>query len=298
MFVFKLKVGGTEFFKLEENIFTKLTGKKSPYYVEQKDTVKHHAVCPACDNPLLIINLHVDREYENESGESKQAPLHARHIKYDVPNLAVYDEEAYLECPYANPSSSLSRTKRMPGKASNEILMLLKAFPDAIALVLSKSLGIFVEEALFESMLKIFKKEEGHLFRFVNKYNLPYSFAYMADRQDLWRQRIDVWNSETGKEIAKAIKDNSQWTWVNDKGFIVRKQGFKPSVRTEFYFTDIVVIEKNDVKTLQFDFVIEQACNDIHNEVFRKTISFDDFFYYNLINKRMRFIDVITRNGL
>ena len=298
MFVFKLKVGSTDFYKLEENIFTRMTGRKSPYNVANEDTIKHHAVCPGCDNPLLVINLHVDREYEDESGESKKAPLHARHVKYDVANLADYDEEAYLECPYANPSSSISRAKRKPGKTSNEILALIKAFPDAIALVLSKSLGIFFEEELFESMLNTFKKEEGHLFRFVNKYNLPYSFAYMADRQNLWRQRIDIWNSDLGKEIAKTITNSSQWTWVNDRGVIVRKGGVKPSVKSEFYFTDIVVVEKDDVKTLQFDFLIEQTCNGEHDEVFRKTISFDDFFYYNLVNKRMRFIDIIRRNGI
>ncbi|MDO6534825.1 hypothetical protein [Alteromonas stellipolaris] len=296
MFVFKLKVGSTDFYKLEENLFTRITGKKFPYYVEYKDSVKHHAVCPACDNPLLIINLHVDREYEDESGESKQAPLHARHIKYDVADLATYDEEAYIECPYANPSSSISPTKKKPGKASNEILQLIRIFPDAIALVLSKSLGIFIEEGLFDSMLKTFKKEEGYLFRFVNKYNLPYSFAYMADRQDLWRQKIDIRYSDTGKEIASAIKNNSRWTWVNDKGYIVRKQGITPLVKTEFYFTDIVVAEKNGIKTLQFDFLIEQTCDGEQDEVFRKTIPFDDFYYYNLINKRTRFLDIVRRN--
>lgn len=298
MFVFKLKVGAPDFFKLDENTFTRLTGKKLPYYVEHENTIKHHAVCPACDNPLLIINLHVDREYENESGEANKSPLHARHIKYSVLDLAEYNEDAYLECPYANPSSSLSRTKRKPGKNSDEILTLIRDFPDAIALVLSKSLGIMLDVDLFESMLRVFKKEEGHLFRFVNKYNLSYSFAYMAGRQSLWQQKINTRNSDIGKEISAAIKLHSKWTWVNDKGLIVRKQGVSSIVNTEFYFTDIIILERDQIKTLQFDYVIEQVNDGEKIEIFRKKIPFDDFFYYNLVSKRMRFIDAVKNIGL
>lgn len=298
MFVFKLQVGGSEFHKLEENTFTKLTGKKPPYYIEHQNTVKHHAVCPACNNPLLIINLHVDREYDDEVGKSKKAPLHARHLKQSVENLAEYNEEAYLECPYANPSSSLSRTKRKPGITSDEILDLIRYYPDAISLVLTKSLGVIFEVDLFESMLRIFKKEEGHLFRFVNKYNLAYSFAYMSGRQRMRKQKIDIWNSEIGRDIADEIKNRSQWTWVNEKGQIVRKKGVTSDINTEFYFTDIVVSEIDGIKRLQFDFVIEQD-NQVDNiEIYRRTIPFDDFFYFNLINKRKRFIDVVKKVNL
>ncbi|OCW96222.1 hypothetical protein [Alishewanella sp. HH-ZS] len=295
MFVFKLKVGGSEFYKLEENIFTKLTGKKSPYYLEHHNTVKHHAVCPACNNPLLVINLHVDREYDDEVGKSKRSALHARHVKYSVDNLADYNEEAYLECPYANPSSSLSRTKRKPGTTSDEILELIRYYPDAISLVLTKSLGVIFEVDLFESMLRIFKKEEGHLFRFVNKYNLAYSFAYMSGRQSMWQQKIDIRNSDFGRDIADAVKIKSLWTWVNKKGEIVRKQGVSSIIKTEFYFTDILVTDVDGIKRLQFDFVIEQDNQVEQIELYRRTIPFDDFFYYNLINKRQRFIDVVKK---
>lgn len=285
MFVFKTIKDSRQFIKLTENNFIEATKRAFPYYQTVQNEVKHYAYCPDCNNPIVIVNLHVDKGMIDENKRTVQT-THARHVKRDVEGIGKYDQAAYDECPYANPISSISKEKRIQGPKSNEILELVKSFPDVIDIVLSKDIGISPSEELFRNMLKTFKQEDGHLYKYINKYNIPYAFAYMSDSQNLMKAKIN--NNTIGNDIIKSIKDNSKWCDIK-YSTIFRKNWVTGFVNICFYFSEFGVEKIDGIKNQKFTLVINESYQGEENELFRKEIIFDLFYYYNLINKRIRY---------
>ena len=96
MDVFKASVGeGKAIAISRENYFMETKGME-PYVVERNGHRMFYAVCPRCDNPIQLIGLN-----RRESDAGYRRP-YGRHVGHDVSGVAVYDETAYLECPYSN----------------------------------------------------------------------------------------------------------------------------------------------------------------------------------------------------
>jgi hypothetical protein len=289
MFVFKVKKGSRQFIKVTENNFNESTKRKYPFVQTIKDKKRHFAYCPACENPVSIVQLYVDKEMIDEN--KRHVSMHARHIKYDVTDIGEYSQEAYDNCPYANPTSTTSTTKRSSGTTSDELLYFIKSFPDVLDIVMKRDVGIAPNENLFKEMLQTFKDEEGHLFRYVSKYNLPYAFMYMANNQNLMLSKINT-SSDIGKELYTKINANSQYCTVSKYGSVFRKKDITEFINISFYFTNFEIDEINGEKYQKFSLVIIEECNKIETEILRKEIKFDQFYYYNLVNKRYRYIEI------
>jgi len=289
MFVFKVKKGVKQFIKVSENKFIDATKRKYPFYQTVKGEKRHFAYCPACENPVSIVQLHVDKEMVDEN--KRQVSMHARHLKHNVEGIGEYSQEAYDNCPYANPASMTSTARRESGKVSDELLYFIQKFPDALDIIMKRDIGIAPSEELFKNMLTTFKEEEGHLYRYVTKYNLPYAFMYMADNQNLMLSKINT-NSDMGKKLLVEINKNSQYCTVSKFGSIYRKKGITDFINISFYFTDFTIDELDGEKYQKFSLVIMEECDEEENEVIRIEIKFDQFYYYNLINKRVKYINI------
>lgn len=296
MRVFKVKKGVVQYIKVSENNFIEATKRKAPFYQTVNGEKKHYALCPACENPVILIHLHVDDQFVDEN--KRTVSMHARHVKRSIPDLADYDQDAYEQCRYANPRSSTSKAQRGEGTASaNELLELIKSYPDLIDTVIRKSIGLKATEELFVDMVTNFKEEKGHLYRYVTKENLPYAFAYMADSQNLFYASFDT-TYPSGQELLKLFNENSKWCRAYQYGRIDRQKEVKDKrqfVDLKFHFTDFDVFEVDDEKYQRFDLVITEVLGDETHEILRKEIIFDDYYFINAVNRRVNYQSLVRQ---
>ena len=97
MDVFKTHVGEGKALMINEENFYLATRERKPYIVDSGGVKSFYAVCPECDNPIQLIGL-----LRRQQDSLPHRP-YGRHIGHDVPGVAVYDEDAYLSCPFSEP---------------------------------------------------------------------------------------------------------------------------------------------------------------------------------------------------
>ncbi len=293
MNVFKLHDPKYKFVELTENNYIRATQRKEPYYQEQGSDIKHYAICPDCGNPVTIVNLHVDKYHDNKDEDKRTMPMHARHIRRSVEGIADYNDAAYEDCSYANPVSSTDKRKREEGSVSHEILELLKRYPDVVIHVIQRSVGITIGDEQFTNMLRIFKSEDGHRFRYVNKFNLPYAFIYMANNQNLRDYSIDK-RTAVGKQVSDAIEANAKWSFVTRWGDIRRQKGIKEFIEVSFYCSDFKIRDSEEGKKQAFDLhIVETSSAKGKNKIASIEISFDESYFYNIVNRRQRLTEIV-----
>ncbi len=298
MHVFKVKKGIKQALKVTENNFIEATRRQYPFYQTVNGEKKHYAYCPACENPVILINLHIDNKVSEEDA-GKTLQTHARHTRQSVKDIGVFDQAAYNDCPYANPYSSSTKTRRPEGETSDELLWLVKTFPDVLDIVMRRDVGIAADEDLFEKMLTNFKEEKGHLYRYVNRHNLPYSFMYMADSQPLLHQTLDQ-NYKSGKELRTELQAKLRWLKISKYGKVYKPKDLIGFAELKFHFTDFETFEVEGEKYQKFSLVItEQLSHKIEgrltkeaHEALRKEIIFDQYYYQHTINKRIRYLEI------
>lgn len=177
---FKTKVRKDESIPISEDNFTKATGRRKPYYREigKEKRVQCYAVCPLCDNPIQIIGLYQQQEFSKKP--------YGRHHGRTIDGLAVYDEEAYSDCPYSNPDmTNRPRLKRSETNATSIALYqyLMKNFDNIIG-VLEHSIGIHISKEFAYNLLRLYTTDTGWRYYDSSYQNLPYMlmFARPADK--------------------------------------------------------------------------------------------------------------------
>jgi hypothetical protein len=163
-----------------------------------------------------------------------------------------------------------------------------------------RDVGIAADEVLFEKMLANFKEEKGHLYRYVNRHNLPYSFMYMADSQSLMFQVLDQ-NYKAGKTLKTELQEKLKWLKISKYGKIYKPAELSGFADIKFYFTEFETFEVEGAKYQKFSLVITEQLNhktegkftkEIH-EALRKEIVFDQYYYQHAINKRIRYLEIV-----
>ncbi|MGN0460806.1 MAG: hypothetical protein ACI4HZ_00015, partial [Ruminococcus sp.] len=123
MNVFKTKDSGGTILTVEN--FENLTNKKSPYYQSKKNgKEKHYAICPACGNPVTVVNLYKDNYIDMEQN---RVSLHARHHKGTILGIAEYDEQKYKECPLHRDSSFGEEILREDNEYNEKLKVLIES---------------------------------------------------------------------------------------------------------------------------------------------------------------------------
>lgn len=173
---------------------------------------------------------------------------------------------------------------------------LVRKYPDAIEIVLKRDIGISLPEGLFKRMLETFKSEDGHLYKYFSKFNLPYAFDYMANNQNLMYAKLDFnKNNKVSSEIISAIRTKSNWCYVNDHAEVRRKKGVKGFVEMTFHFSEFEYDEIDGEKYQKFTLIIKEVLNKGKpSELLRTEIKFDQFYYYNIVNRRERYLAAVN----
>ncbi|NKD87666.1 hypothetical protein HEQ72_05010 [Haematospirillum sp. 15-248] len=215
MRVYKLTSKSHVVKEIEKTNFEYDTDKKYPHYQQAADGLwRQYAVCPACDNPIQIIGLYkplsnTDRPYGKHTGKR-------------IDGFPDFGPEAHQWCPYVSARSSGGKTKRksidgLPLK----ILRILADNFDRVLYILEKDTGVRISDNLAKSMLETYMGEEGYLYTGANLRNVPWIFAYMADAQSLFGQKI-----VSNDELKGAITSKIENARIDESGRITRGQGY------------------------------------------------------------------------
>ncbi|WP_387467271.1 hypothetical protein [Photorhabdus sp. RM323S] len=136
MNVFSLKQNKDHAYISTKANYNKRTDKSHPYLQDVNNKTQAFALCPACHNPVILVNRLVS--------QTKSDTLYAKHCKYDVQDLANYDQTAYDNCPLANPSKFDDLIKRPQNHASNNLIKdAITNHFDLLIQHLESTLGIY-----------------------------------------------------------------------------------------------------------------------------------------------------------
>lgn len=283
MNVFALITNPTEAIPLTEDIFYSRTNRKPPYIQSFGGKMNSYALCPSCQNPVLMVN--------RTATDTRSGSFYAKHNKGDVPGVAQYHEHKYLNCPLANPARMDEKKRRPPARQgqSDEVKnALIEAF-DLVMSFIESDTGVKFQDSIVEDMLDDFSKNRGYEYSAINLYNLPYAFAYMTESKD-------IFGCSVSKEIADAIGKNSKGfstKQFHSNYYIKREEGSRSKIRLMFYgHAESVKDGGNEAIIMRIVEIPPGADVDAAEHLYQKKIVLDGAKFFNFYMKRKRRVDM------
>jgi len=289
MDIFKTK-DNNKIIPLNVQNYERSTNKEKPYFQKINNEMKYFAICPECENPITIVNLYVDKTIDSKKS---QMVMHGRHMKKDVKGITDYDEDSYNECSLSNPESFSSTLKRKEtSKTNNEIIQIIKDYPELLFSLIRNISGINISESLFKKMVTNFKASEGYMYKYVTKFNLPYSFINMSNNSSIKYQYI--MQNKIGKEIATAINKKSRY-------FEIKNNQIKP-IKLDAEYNDGEIglyfsnhkISLNDRKSETIELIIKEKFKNKTNDIFMTKVLINKDLFLNLVLKQYRLKSTVT----
>lgn len=181
MDVFKTRVGTVESIMITPESYMAATELRRPYAVQHADgRYSFYAVCPLCDNPISIVGL-----FKSQEGSRYRRPF-GKHHPGDVQGLCAYDEDAYMNCPYANPSRKRrSRIRPPKNPTSLAIWRHMRDEFDHVAHAWETWSGIHLGPKLAGSALQRWRANKVWNYYGATYRNLPQMLFYGAPAQNL-----------------------------------------------------------------------------------------------------------------
>jgi len=272
---FKVNPGLSRIWPILRTSYETATGQNKKYKRKSRSGLSYFAVCPICDNPIQLIGLYRD------TAESGRKP-YGKHCRHTVPDLAEYDEDAYLDCPYSDPNRTPPTSRcKLESRISKQILQLLHDQFDRVMYILSKDTGIYFSQAMAEKMLQSYISREGWSFRDAASYNLPWTFVEGQAALPLFGQRI-----RKGCALYDAIAANCPTVCFDEStgGDSVRIQR-NPGQYVDLNFTFV-----SHIHTVQEDHLNESIDLWVHSgeppdlkTVYRAPLQIQTDYFLNLI---------------
>lgn len=262
--------------------YHKNTHRASPYVQTINEKTKEFALCPRCKNPVLLVNR------VNDQTESKT--LYAKHVDYNVIGLASYNKKEYDDCSLANPTNLDAKLKRHSNnKVNDEIIYTITHYFDLLINAVESTTGINFTEPTLIKMLEDFKSCDGHQYRAINLYNLPISFIYVTNAQDLFGCRVN-------KNIKDSIDIRSESFFISTSNsygkplfFVNRKKGSSNN-KILFYFSKHITSSEERDESITL-YIVEKRQNqniDDAKVLYKNKIYYDGTFFFNTMRKRER----------
>lgn len=273
MNVFSIKSNPRNPIHLTQENYNQETNREWPYIQHDGGEVKSYALCPACENPVTLVNRHVV--------QTDAHILYARHSGYSVYGLAVHDQATYEDCPLHNPERFDSKTRRTGEKWNEEIREALKNHIHLVIKQLEISTGITYSDKLVESMLIDFGGNRGWEYKAISLYNLPFGFAYMTEAQDLFGIKV-------GSLIAESINEKSTCFGASRYGYVYRKKGEMGS-DIRFFFNNHRIAESALGKD-SVDLMVVEIEKKTHQSktLYKKKMEFDSVIFFSTYMRRER----------
>ncbi|MGE4529885.1 MAG: hypothetical protein AB7C98_01005 [Acidithiobacillus sp.] len=278
MDVYKLKPEDQGYSPLTKEHFEQDTRRQSPWY--QKNTAGeeiHFAACPACDNPIQIIGLY--RIPKNT------VQPYGKHLAHSIKNLATLDTVARDNCPYFKPRpyQKSDRKTSIQGLPLKILHLLITQF-DRVMYVMHKQTGIWFSRKKARQMLEQYRSERGYLYSGATLMNVPWMFAYMADSQSLFGQKIG-----DNRHLVEAIREKVPHAKVASDGRV--QAAILPTGKEAFVNINVCFIHHRTHKVGDDAGIIEMmtmvVSTEIHGEivdVYKEKVTFDHAYFQQLID--------------
>lgn len=273
--IFKVETGYATVCKIDRQSYERATGMKKRFRRKTRNGESLFAVCPACDNPIQIIGL-----YRN-TPESGKKP-YGRHFGQSIPDLAEYDEEAYWDCPFADPSDHKPRPpRRIESRLSKQILETLYDQFDRVIYILAKDTDVSFSFALARKMLEGYLAREGWSFRDAAPYNLPWTFPEGQVALPLYGQRVKR-DSEVFSAISQHCK-NVEWKETSARDMAILQKKGEQYLDLNFAFVNHSKIVQDEHLNESIEFWVYQGSDPEKGTVYRKDILIQSDYFMNLI---------------
>ena len=185
MDVFKTHVGEGKALMINEENFYLATRERKPYVVDSGGVKSFYAVCPECDNPIQLIGL-----LRRQQDSLPHRP-YGRHIGHDVPGVAVYDEDAYLSCPFSDPGYWRTDRKRKPSNPTGQALYrIMRDRFDRVEYAWRRASGIRLGIKRLRRALTLWRNDKAWLNYDSTYCNLPQMLFMGSPEQDLYGQCV------------------------------------------------------------------------------------------------------------
>ena len=185
MHVFKTHVGEGKALMINEENFYLATRERKPYVVDSGGVKSFYAVCPECDNPIQLIGL-----LRRQQDSLPHRP-YGRHIGHDVPGVAVYDEDAYLSCPFSDPGYWRTDRKRKPSNPTGQALYrIMRDRFDRVEYAWRRASGIRLGIKRLRRALTLWRNDKAWLNYDSTYCNLPQMLFMGSPEQDLYGQCV------------------------------------------------------------------------------------------------------------
>ncbi|MDB2103621.1 hypothetical protein PMW00_11370 [Clostridium paraputrificum] len=259
--------GSSTPYRLERDIYERITLKQEPYYKGGKN----YAICPGCGNVIQIINL--DNNNTSDS-HRRLIKTYSRHVEKSIEGLSEYSREKYYTCPFSNPVNFSSTKKRMNDEEENEIINIIKKYSDCLYKMVNGISGIHFSYNKFKEMLENFLSSEGYNYLYINKFNLPYGFLNMQKGINIYKQAI---YSEKGLsvEIKNAINEKS--IYFHMLNYIIEKKT-EEYAEIKFYLRNHKIGQEAGEQSIEL-VIFESRGNGDNNIIFNKRIEIDMYSF-------------------
>lgn len=197
-------IGDGNEYELTRETFMEKTHKSFPFYQNpNRYKTPYFAICPACNNPIQIINLFGAQYQEENTGRTN---LHGRHYKNSVEGLPCYSEENYANCPLHNPVAFRMREVRDNEQINEEICNVVENNRGKICTNIREIIGILINNNKLNRVIDGYIAARDYCYTHTNRFNIPYSILYTCNAINIFGQKVA--DSGIGKRIHEAIQNN------------------------------------------------------------------------------------------
>lgn len=236
---------------------------------------KHLALCPRCNNPVVILGIYKKIEV---------AP-HARHTKgIDIPGVVCYNEYKFEHCPYHRKKANYVKeyVPETEEPQRQELYKIAKKHFDKAVYLLEKKTGIHITPAMAEALSENYAAVRGYNYIDATVYNIPWYFVYCYDGFPLYHMIIKK-NSTLHKHLIQlgfVLRDSKMKGCMfvgNNEGYLLRATDYR------------YVVNENEEINEWLDFSILKPDPDVTETVLyipvdRFHVSVDSYYFGNLIN--------------
>ncbi|MHC8313663.1 hypothetical protein ACYZUC_29250 [Pseudomonas sp. GT1P32] len=275
MNVFSLKSDPDNPLPLTEQGYNQKTRRDYPYVQEINGQIKPFALCPACKNPILLVNRTVPT--------TQAQILYAKHTGYDVKGLANHVEAEYLDCELANPAKFDNQARRTNGKRNNAVRDAMRHHLDLVIQTLESTIGIKFTDDVINAMVSDFAGNRGYEYQAITLFNLPFGFAYMTEAKDLYGCKVK-------DEIAKSIDEKSQGFSFKKyfENYTVTRIPNRTGTNLRLYFNQHKTGELPGKDSIQMVVIEKGPAVDQAKELYKATVEFDGAKFYNFYRRKER----------
>lgn len=252
---------------------------------------KHLAVCPRCNNPVVILGIY----------KKIAVSPHARHAKgIRIPNVTEYDEYKFLHCPYHRKRANYIKeyVPETEEPQRRELYRIAKEHYDKAIYLLQSETGIYITLAMAESLAENYAAMRAYNYIDATIYNIPWYLLYSYTGFPLYRMIVKkdtVLHSHLVK-LGLSLKESK----VEGHVYVEKNEGYLLTATNYRYAVD----EDDDIKEwLDFSIIRPDAnVTDtlLYASVDRFSISVDSYYFGNLItypkwNARKNVLDIAKK---